>query len=178
MINTRAVIRITLPHTQSPVGLGRSSSDVFCDGFGVDSGLGWRLGFVTALGSDLDKGLGFCFAAGLGCDEGFGFGSSLGLSSTVGSGEDAGLGSEDVSNGRNASQDLVSGLTCIPYLTPACFALVQLKNLSPLLGLKFWQLPHILLFMSREAFGLYSDSVRRSLCYVYFVEPSGSGRRT
>jgi hypothetical protein len=85
--------------------------------------------------------LGFCFCAGIGCGNGFGLGSIFGSSSSsgfgcsVGLGEDAGLGG--VPNGRNASQERVSALTCIPYLTPACFALVQLKNLSPFFGLKF-----------------------------------------
>ena len=106
---------------------------MFCDGFG----LGSRFGSATVLGSDVDKGLGPCFRAGLDCDSGFGCGSGLGFGSGVGLGENAGSGVEGVPNGRNASQDLVSALTCIPYLTPACLALVQLKNLPPFFGLKF-----------------------------------------
>jgi len=48
-------------------------------------------------------------------------------------------------NGENASHALVSGLTCIPYFTPPCLAKVQLKNFSPLAGLKLAQLPQTLL---------------------------------
>ena len=140
--NTRAVIRITLPHTQSPVGLGRSSADGSFGDFRVDFGSG------SGSGSGVDTGLGSGFRVGLGCDNGFGLGSSLGFGSGVGPGEGAGFGVEGVPNGRNASQDRVSALTCIPYLTPACLALVQLKNLSPFFGLKFWQLPHILLLIT------------------------------
>jgi hypothetical protein len=142
------VIRITLPHTQSPVGLGRSSADGSFGGFRVDFGLGSGLGSVTVSGSGFDTGLGSGFRDGLGCDNGFGLGSSLGFGSRVGPGEGAGFGVEGVPNGRNASQERVSALTCIPYLTPACLALVQLKNLSPFFGLKFWQLPHILLLIT------------------------------
>jgi len=135
---TSAVMRITLPHTQSPVGLGRSSADGSC-GFGAGFGLGSRFGFTTVLGSDVDKGLGFCFPAGLGCADGFGlgsiFGSGSGFDCSIGPGEGVGLGG--VPDGRKASQDRVSALTCIPYLTPACLAAVQLKNLSPFFGLKF-----------------------------------------
>jgi len=140
MINTRAVTRITLPHAQSPVGLGRSSADGSC-GFGVGFSLGSRFGSATVLGLDVDKGLGFCFSAGLGCDDGFGLGSSFGSGSgsgfdcSIGPGGDAGWGK--VPNGRNESQERVSALTCIPYLTPAWLALVQLKNLSSFFGLKF-----------------------------------------
>lgn len=136
MINTRAVTRITLPHTQSPVGLGRSSADGSC-GFGVGFGSGSRFGFATVLDSDVDKGWGFCLSAGLGCDNGFGLGSSFvsGFDCSIGPGEGAGLG--EVPNGRNESQERVSVVTCISILRPACFAAVQLKDLSPFLGLKF-----------------------------------------
>jgi len=51
---------------------------------------------------------------------------------------------EETLNGENASHDWVSGLTCIPYLRPACLAEVQVKNFWPGFGLKFWQLPQIL----------------------------------
>ena len=140
MTNTRAAIRITFPHAQSPVGRGASSADGSC-GFGAGFSLGSRFGSAAILGLDVDEAWGFCFSAGLGCDNGFGLGSGFrsgwgpGFGCSVGLGEDAGLGG--VPNGRNASQERVSALTCIPYLTPACFALVQLKNLSPFFGLKF-----------------------------------------
>jgi hypothetical protein len=111
-------------------------------GFRADFGSG------TGMGSGVGLSLGPGSGVGLGCDNGFGLGSSSGFGSRVGLGQGAGFGVEGVPNGRNASQDRVSALTCIPYLTPACLALVQLKNLSPFFGLKFWQLPHILLLIT------------------------------
>ena len=48
---------------------------------------------------------------------------------------------------RNASHAAVSALTCIPYLSPPCFALVQLKNLSVGLGAKFAHFPQVLPFI-------------------------------
>ena len=59
----------------------------------------------------------------------------------------AGFCALDGFKGSNASHDRVSGLTCIPYFTPACTALVQLKNFSPGFGLKLAQLPQILLLI-------------------------------
>jgi hypothetical protein len=56
-------------------------------------------------------------------------------------------------NAENASQDLVSARTCMAYRTPPCLAKVQLKNLSPDFGLKFAQLPHILLVMLLTFYG-------------------------
>ena len=134
MINTRAVIRITLPHTQRPVGLGRSSADG-SSGFGVGFGAGSRAGSVIVSGSGVERGLGSGSRGGLGRDNGFGLGSSSGFGSGDGLGEGEGL--EGIPNVRNASQERVSALTCIPYLTSACLAFVQLKNLSPFFGLKF-----------------------------------------
>ena len=138
---TRAVIRITLPQTQRPVGLVRSSPSGSCASFGVGLGLGSRFGFATALGLDVDTCLGPVFFVGSGCGDGFALGSSFGLGScaadgfTVGAAKTVGLGGAP--NGRKASHERVSALTCIPYLTPACLAVVQLKNLSPVFGLKF-----------------------------------------
>jgi hypothetical protein len=137
MTNTRAVIRITLPHAQSPVGLGRSSGEGSCGSFGVGFGLGCRFGSATVFGLDVDAGVGTGFCAGLGCGNGFGLGLNSGFGAKVGLDDGVASGVEGVANGRNASQDLVSALTCIPYLRYACLALMQLKNLSPFFGLKF-----------------------------------------
>jgi hypothetical protein len=138
---TRAVTRITRPHTHSPVGLGRSSVDGSCGNFGVDSGSGSGFGSACVLTLALDTCLSSVLLAALGSDKGFGSGCSFRLGSCASTGSrmvpgvDVGVGG--VPNGRKASQDLVSALTCIPYLIPACLAVVQVKNLSPLLGLKF-----------------------------------------
>ena len=59
----------------------------------------------------------------------------------------AGFGALGGFKGSNASHDRVSGLTCIPYFTPACTALVQLKNFSLGFGLKLAQLPQMLLLI-------------------------------
>ena len=59
----------------------------------------------------------------------------------------AGFGAGEAFSGVNPSHDRVSGLTCMPYLTPAWLALVQLKNFSPGFGLKLAQLPHISLLI-------------------------------
>jgi hypothetical protein len=56
----------------------------------------------------------------------------------------AGLGVLVLATVVNASQARVSALTCMPYAIPPCRALVQLKNLSPVLGLKLAQLPQML----------------------------------
>lgn len=133
MINTRTDIKIAFPHTQRPVGLGRSSFGSSCGNFGVGFGLGCRFSFTSGLGLDVDAD--FCIGLGAvaGCGDGVGFGS--GSEGAIWLGDDAGL--KAVPNGMNASQDRVSALTCIPYLMPACLALVQLKNLSAFFGLKF-----------------------------------------
>jgi hypothetical protein len=49
--------------------------------------------------------------------------------------------------GAKASQEAVSFLTCMPYVTPACLATRQLNTLSPGLGLKLLQLPQTLPLM-------------------------------
>lgn len=123
--NTRDVIRITFPQIQRPVGRGRSSADGACGGFCLAFGLSSGFGCVIALGWGVGTSLGCGCGAGL--DRNNGFDSGSGLSFVV----------EGVPNGRNASQDLVSDLTCILYLTPACFTVVQVKNPSSFFGLKF-----------------------------------------
>ena len=65
----------------------------------------------------------------------------------VGAGTGVGFSGVAALSGANASQDLVSTLTCMPYFRPACTALVQSKNFSPCFGLKLKQLPHILLLI-------------------------------
>jgi hypothetical protein len=127
--NTRDVISITFPQIQRPVGRGRSPADGACRGFCLAFGLSSGFGSVIALGCGVGTGLGCSGGAGLDRNNVFG--------SRVGWGGGRGFGAEAVLNGRNASQDLVSALTCILYLTPACFAVVQLKTLSPFFGLKF-----------------------------------------
>lgn len=66
----------------------------------------------------------------------------------IGVGFGAGFGVGEAFSGVNPSHDRVSGLTCMPYLTPAWLALVQLKNFSPGFGLKLAQLPQISLLIS------------------------------
>jgi len=53
-----------------------------------------------------------------------------------------GLGFAWGGGGENASHDVESTRTCIPYLRPACLAYAQLKNLLFSLRLKCAQLPH------------------------------------
>lgn len=99
--------------------------------------MGTGFGSVTASGSGVGTGLGSTFRDGLDCGNGFGLGLNSGFGAKVGLDDGVASGVEGVANGRNASQDLVSALTCIPYLRYACLALMQLKNLSPFFGLKF-----------------------------------------
>jgi len=141
MINISDVTSITFPHLHRPTGCTGPSKGCSCVGAGVGivlagdlSGavVGVEIVFVLAgvlTGACAITGVVLSFEGVL--TGGF-----------VGSGVD--FCSGETLNGENASHDWVSGLTCIPYLRPACLAEVQVKNFCPGFGLKFWQLPQIL----------------------------------
>jgi len=157
MTNTSVVISIALPHAQSPVGRGLSAA---C---GARVGLG--VGFGASVGSGSGVGFGEALTKACVCS-GIGVGAGLEAALTgacVGTRVCEGLGSGVALNSTKASHERLSALTCIPYLRPACLALVQLKNLSPFLGLKLWQLPHILLLIAIAFYEGYSTDFRDCL---------------